>query len=96
MIDLSNLSTEQRNPKSMNPDQMSPLEIATLMNEGDRDVINAIKEVLPQIAKAIELTTASLKAGGRIIYIGAGTSERTPRKLQRRSKSCNNHAASRY
>ncbi len=76
MIDLTKLSTEQRNPKTMNLDQMSALEIATAMNEGDEDVIRAIKEVLPQIAEAIEMATQSLKSGGRIVYIGAGTSGR--------------------
>ena len=76
MTDLSKLSTEQRNPHSMNLDEMSPIEIAALMNEGDDDVVRAIREVLPQIANAIELATESLKAGGRIIYIGAGTSGR--------------------
>ena len=76
MIDLAKLSTEQRNPNSMNLDQMTPLEIAQTMNNEDMKVIEAIKEVLPQISKAIELATASLKNGGRIIYLGAGTSGR--------------------
>lgn len=76
MVDLASLSTEQRNPNSMNLDQMTPLEIATLMNSEDQNVISAIKEVLPQIGKAIELATSSLRDGGRIIYLGAGTSGR--------------------
>ncbi len=76
MVDLAKLSTEQRNQNSMNLDQMTPIEIATLMNKEDANVISAIHEVLPQIAKAIELATESLKNGGRIIYLGAGTSGR--------------------
>ena len=76
MIDLAKLTTEQRNPNSMNLDQMTPLEIAETMNSEDMKVIEAIKEVLPQISKAIELATNSLKNGGRIIYLGAGTSGR--------------------
>lgn len=76
MVDLAKLSTEQRNQNSMNLDQMTPIEIATLMNKEDENVISAIHEVLPQIAETIELATDSLKNGGRIIYIGAGTSGR--------------------
>lgn len=76
MIDLSKLSTERRNPGSMNLDRLSPLEIAALMNSEDENVIKAVHEELPQIARAIELATKSLKNGGRIIYIGAGTSGR--------------------
>ena len=76
MIDLSKLTTEQRNPKTMDIDRMSALEIATVMNECDHDVATAVKTVLPEIAKAIEMAAQSLKNGGRIIYLGAGTSGR--------------------
>ena len=76
MIDLAKLSTEQRNPKTMNLDEMTPLEIAQVMNSEDSNVVAAIKEVLPEISRAIELATESLKKGGRIIYLGAGTSGR--------------------
>ena len=76
MIDLAKLSTEQRNPKTMNLDVMTPLEIAQVMNSEDSNVVAAIKEVLPEISRAIELATESLKKGGRIIYLGAGTSGR--------------------
>ena len=76
MIDLSKLNTEQRNPKTMELDRMSPLQIATVMNEGDRDVTEAVGKVVPEVAKAIELATESLKNGGRSIYLGAGTSGR--------------------
>ena len=76
MIDLSKLTTESRNPETMKLDQMTPYEIACVMNREDEKVVKAIKEVIPQIATAIEWTAQSLKNGGRIIYIGAGTSGR--------------------
>ncbi len=76
MMDLSKLSTEQRNQDTMKLDQMTPLEIATVMNNEDGNVVRAVSEVLPEISRAIELGTQSLKSGGRIIYIGAGTSGR--------------------
>ncbi len=76
MIDLSNLTTEKRNPNTMNLDTMTPLEFVTVMNKEDGKVIEAVKEVLPQIAKVITWTTEALENGGRIIYMGAGTSGR--------------------
>ena len=76
MIDLSVLTTESRNPATMNLDEMTPLEIAAVMNQEDEKAVKAVEEVLPQIATAIEWATDSLKVGGRIIYIGAGTSGR--------------------
>ncbi len=76
MIDLSKLTTESRNPDTMKLDQMTPYEIACVMNREDEKVVKAIKEVIPQIATAIEWAAQSLKNGGRIIYIGAGTSGR--------------------
>lgn len=76
MIDLSKLTTESRNPDTINLDEMTPYEIAKTMNKEDKNVVKAIEEILPQIATAIEWATESLKAGGRIIYIGAGTSGR--------------------
>ena len=76
MIDLSVLTTESRNPDTMNLDEMTPLQIAAIMNQEDEKAVKAVEEVLPQIATAIEWATDSLKAGGRIIYIGAGTSGR--------------------
>lgn len=76
MVDLTKLSTETRNQNTMNLDEMTPIEIARAMNAEDAKVAEAVKEVLPQIAQAIEWCTASLKQGGRIIYMGAGTSGR--------------------
>lgn len=76
MIDLSKLITESRNPNTLNLDKMTPHEIVKTMNREDKNVVKAIEEVLSDIAVAIEWATTSLKAGGRIIYIGAGTSGR--------------------
>ncbi len=76
MIDLSTLTTEARNLNTMNLDEMTPLEIASVMNLEDANAVKAVKEVLPQVATAIKWATESLRDGGRIIYIGAGTSGR--------------------
>lgn len=76
MVDLSKLSTEKRNPRTMDLDTMTPLEIAAAMNADDFLVPEAIKKVLPQIATAISWGTEALKSNGRIIYMGAGTSGR--------------------
>lgn len=76
MIDLSKLVTEARNPRTMHLDEMTPLEIITVMNEEDCHVIRAVKRVLPQIARVISWCTESLEEDGRLIYMGAGTSGR--------------------
>ena len=76
MLDLTKLTTETRNDKTMNLDQMTPAELAAVMNEEDGNVVKAVKEVIPEIATAIEWATESLNRGGRIIYMGAGTSGR--------------------
>lgn len=76
MIDLSVLVTESRNKETMGLDQMTTLEIVTVMNREDGKAVEAVGEVLPQIAQAIAWCTDSLKQKGRIIYIGAGTSGR--------------------
>ena len=73
---LSTLITEQRNPNSMNVDSLSALEIVQLMNEEDKQVPLAIEKCLPQIAQAVERIVAAFQQGGRLVYIGAGTSGR--------------------
>ena len=73
---LSTLITEQRNPNSMNVDCLSVLEIVQLMNEEDKQVPLAIEKCLPQIAQAVERIVAAFQKGGRLVYIGAGTSGR--------------------
>lgn len=73
---LSTLITEQRNPNSMHVDSLSALEIVQLMNEEDKQVPLAIEKCLPQIAQAVERIVATFQQGGRLVYIGAGTSGR--------------------
>ena len=70
------LKTEMRNPKTTHIDTMSPLEIARIMNEESRAAVDAVEAVLEPVAQAIEAVTASLAAGGRLFYLGAGTSGR--------------------
>ena len=76
MVDLSKLTTERRNPRTMELDTFSALEIATVMNSEDNNVVKGVQEVLPEIAQAITWAAEALQQGGRIIYIGAGTSGR--------------------
>ena len=76
MIDLTKLVTETRNPNTMDLDQMTPLELVSVMNQEDLNVVAGVKEVLPQVAQAVEWAVSSLEAGGRIVYFGAGTSGR--------------------
>ena len=73
---LSTLITEQRNPSSMNVDSLSALEIVQLMNQEDKQVPLAIEKCLPLIAQAVERIVAAFQQGGRLVYIGAGTSGR--------------------
>lgn len=76
MLDLTKLATEQRNPRTMELDTFTPLEIAEAMNAEDARAVEAVHAVLPQVARAIELAAGALGAGGRIVYVGAGTSGR--------------------
>ncbi len=69
-------TTEQQNPNSLRLDEMSVQEVLHLMNEEDRKVPEAIAEALPSIAEAVELLVGTWRAGGRWIYVGAGTSGR--------------------
>ena len=73
---LSTLITEQRNLNSMHVDSLYALEIVQLMNQEDKQVPLAIEKCLPQIAQAVECIVAAFQQGGRLVYIGAGTSGR--------------------
>lgn len=74
--ELTNLTTEKRNAQTMNLDSLTIHEAAVLMNNEDQKVGTAVAQALPAIENAIKKTTASLQSGGRIIYMGAGTSGR--------------------
>jgi N-acetylmuramic acid 6-phosphate etherase len=73
---LRRLRTEQPNDAALDLDQKSSLEIAALINSEDITVALAVTRVLPQIARAIDVVAAALRRGGRLIYVGAGTSGR--------------------
>jgi N-acetylmuramic acid 6-phosphate etherase len=73
---LSQLGTELANRSSADLDLKSSLEIAQIINAEDAKVAAAVKRALPQIAQAIDWITAALQRGGRLIYVGAGTSGR--------------------
>lgn len=68
--------TEKINPDSMEIDKKSVHQILKIINDNDKKVANAVEKALPQIAEAIELIVETLKKGGRLFYIGAGTSGR--------------------
>jgi N-acetylmuramic acid 6-phosphate etherase len=73
---MSRLTTEARNPASEKIDTLSPLELVRLMNAEDARIAEAVGREAEPIARAIEVIAARLKGGGRLIYIGAGTSGR--------------------
>src|SRR2546427_10622709 len=68
--------TEHRNPRTERIDVASPLEIVDLINSEDATVAAAVHRVREAVARAIELTVAAFQSGGRLIYVGAGTSGR--------------------
>jgi N-acetylmuramic acid 6-phosphate etherase len=74
--DLRILLTEQILTAAADLDRMSSLEIARLINDEDATVAAAVRHALPQIARAIDTIAAGLRSGGRLIYVGAGTSGR--------------------
>ena len=74
--DLSRLVTEQGNRASAGLDLKSALEVARVINTEDAAIATAVRRALPQIARTIDLIASALKLGGRLIYVGAGTSGR--------------------
>lgn len=75
-IELDKIGTERRNPRTLEIDTLSTLEMVKLINQEDQAVITAVNLASIEIALAIDAITAALKIGGRLIYIGAGTSGR--------------------
>ena len=75
-INLQKLDTEQVNENTKNIDSLSTLDMVTVINNEDKKVALAVEKVLPNIANAIDETYKRIKNGGRLIYIGAGTSGR--------------------
>lgn len=76
MIKIEALTTESRNVNSAYIDQMSTREILKTINEEDQTVAYRVEDVLPEIAATVEIVYESLLAGGRLFYVGAGTSGR--------------------
>ena len=74
--DTAELGTERRNPRTQGLDSRSALEIARIINAEDAKVARAVKKALPQIARAIDAIAEALSNGGRLIYVGTGTSGR--------------------
>ncbi|AHK18062.1 N-acetylmuramic acid 6-phosphate etherase [Yersinia similis] len=75
-MSLGALISESRNPATMELDKLSTLAMLTCINDEDRKVPDAIRLVLPAVAQAVDLAAEALKQGGRLIYLGAGTSGR--------------------
>lgn len=75
-MDFSKLTTEQINSATLHIDKCSTLEMVRLINDEDKKVAAAVEKVLPQIAEAVDLIAKKIEGGGRLIYIGAGTSGR--------------------
>ena len=74
--ELASLITESRNPDTYDIDIMSTEEIVRLINKEDRKIVPAVEKEIPYITKAVDLITIAFKNGGRLIYVGAGTSGR--------------------
>lgn len=75
-IDLEKLTTESRNQNTLNIDKVSTLEMVKMINNEDKKVAEAVEAELPRIAEAIDEIAIRMNKGGRLIYIGAGTSGR--------------------
>lgn len=75
-MNLATLTTEARNPRTAHIDQLPTLEMLTLINEEDQTVPLAVAKELPHIARAVDAIAARFEQGGRLFYIGAGTSGR--------------------
>ncbi len=74
--EIKDLLTEQRNPASMDIDRRPVEEILAIMNREDAKVVAVVRREIPRIAEAVELYVETLRGGGRVFYVGAGTSGR--------------------
>jgi len=74
--DLKALTTESRNERSMQIDTAQPMDILRIMNEEDQRIAKAVEKILPDVEIAVTYAFESFKQGGRLIYMGAGTSGR--------------------
>ena len=76
MVNLDKISTEQRNAASEHIDKVSTLDMVTIINNEDKKVPEAVSAILPAIAQAVDLIGEHLNKGGRLFYVGSGTSGR--------------------
>lgn len=76
MIDLTKIATEKNNSATKQIDKLSTIKMLKVINDEDKKVAQAIEKALPAIAKAVDMVTACLEHGGRLFYLGAGTSGR--------------------
>lgn len=75
-MNFSELTTEQRNSASANIDKCTTIEMLKIINDEDKKVADAVEKVLPSVASAVDMIAEKLSSGGRLFYIGAGTSGR--------------------
>ena len=76
MLSLDSLDTEKRNINTMNLDELSTVEIIEKINQEDKKIADCVKPAIAEIGRATDFAVSSIKAGGRLIYMGAGTSGR--------------------
>ena len=76
MKSRGDLNTEQQNTQSLNIDSVSVEKVLQTINQEDQTVAQAVKKAIPEIESVVHLTTGSMREGGRVFYIGAGTSGR--------------------
>lgn len=75
-MELSKIATEQRNPETMHIDKLSTLEMVRLINNEDKKVALAVEKETAHLAEAVDVIADRLAKGGRLIYMGCGTSGR--------------------
>lgn len=76
MVDISKVSTERRNGNTKNMDIVSTCDLLKMINQEDKRVPMAVEEAISQIAKVVDVVTDAFRKGGRLFYVGAGTSGR--------------------
>ena len=76
LVDLENIKTESRNEKTKNIDLLSEEEILRIINDEDKKVAFAVEKAIPEITKLVKVVEKAIDNGGRLIYMGAGTSGR--------------------
>lgn len=76
MLSLESLDTEKRNINTMNLDELSTVEIIAKINQEDKKIADCVEPAIAEIGKATDFAVGSIKSGGRLIYMGAGTSGR--------------------